>query len=260
MIAADVATKIRRQVAEQISIEYLEADRLEVSTPFMFTDGDHYGFAILRDGGTGRWRMSDEGEVVSKARYQGVDLLGKGRIERLRRMVEFYGLQESDGELSLAVEDGDFGRAFYLFSQACLDVSRSAKMKADRSTKAAKHEPSPYEELAAIIKRVIPESAQYEPEWHHPQLDPHRIYAVDFYVKAREVPILVFIASNDLECLNSTVSCQHYRQNQLPFESVGLADESRGMSGRGIIALRDAVTHSFSPDQEEELAKYLKAG
>jgi hypothetical protein len=259
MIAADVATRIRRQVADQISIEYVESDRLEVSTPFMFSDGDHYGCAVLRNGATGRWKISDEGEVVSKARSQGVDLLGKGRADRLRRTIEFYGLQEHDGELSIEVDDGEFGKAFFLFSQACLDVNRLAKLKADRPARTAKQpsERNARNELVSLVERAI-SCVNYEPEWHHPQLDPHRIYTVDFYIPVMQRVVLLFVASDDRECLDSTIACQHYRQNRLPFNSVAISDDSLGIAGRNLITLRDAMDAHFSPDQEEELVRFVR--
>src|SRR4051812_24356140 len=116
MISADIASKIRRQIGEHVAIEHRDSNLFDVSTPFIYADGDHYGFIVSRPASGGKWKFSDEGEVIDKARLAGADLLSAGRIERLKSALELYGLQESDGELLMTVGDGNFGEAFFQFT------------------------------------------------------------------------------------------------------------------------------------------------
>ena len=254
MITADIANQIRRQVGEKIAVEHSEANRFDVSTPFMFADGDHYGFALLRDEATGRWRLTDDGEVVSKAGYLGIDLLAPGRVEMLRKTAEFYGLNEQDGELSLSVDGGDFGRAFFRFSQACLDINRLAKMPAQRrGATPAKHDLR--NKLESVVKAALP-SISYVKGWHHPTLDPHGIYGVDIQIESR-IPVLLFAAETNGECLHATIAYQRYRQLEMPFNGVAVIDDAQGVSERNVLALEDAIKVRFRSDEQDELAEYL---
>ncbi|MEX2174408.1 MAG: DUF1828 domain-containing protein [Pirellulaceae bacterium] len=256
MITANIAGNIRRQIGDRVSIEHRDSNDFVVSTPFMFSDGDHYGFAVIRDVNSGQWRFTDEGEVVSKATYAGVDLLAPGRIERTRQAVEFYGLTERDGELSLAIEDGDFGKAFFQFSQACMDISRMTKLSARRSRTAPRGEL--HTTFERLLRRALP-AVQYKQKWHHEDLDPHRIYAVDFQVSGRKSPLLIFTPETDVECLHATIACQHYRQKRLDFEGVAITDDSRSLLERNVIALKDATTTCLAADDEDEVLEFLRS-
>ena len=258
MITQDLSQIIRRQVADSIDVEMVAPSRFEISTPFMFSDGDHCGFTVTHDPQSG-WQLSDEGEVASKASYEGIDVLSPGRVERFRKLVEFYGLTESKGALSLPVDDDDFGRAFFVFSQACLELNRVARLPAEKKRK-IKPRANFRDKVLGIVEASLPSRAAVERQWSHPDHDPHGIYPVDAYIPTRKSPILLFACGTDLDCLHSTVSCLHYRQMEFDFTGVAVTDEQNGLQERNIIALRDAVNGDLFPvEQGEELAEFLKA-
>ena len=130
MIALDLASALRKQIAQSVRVDAVSDDRIEISTPYTYPDGDHYGFVAMRDGSN--WQLSDEGDVLTKASYSGVDLLAKGHRERLSRTIEFYGLKESDGQLTYDIPEDGFGDGFFAFTQACLDINRLTKLAPER--------------------------------------------------------------------------------------------------------------------------------
>src|SRR5205085_3819018 len=93
--------------------------------------------------------------------------------------------------------------------------------------------------VGQLVASALP-SIPIERKWHHPEYDPHRIYSVDFSISAHKKPLLVFTPETDMECLQATVSCQHYRQMRFTFDSLAVIDESRHIANRYIISLKDA--------------------
>lgn len=65
MVASDIIAIIRQQVTEGLQIEREEQDRIVIYTPFMYQDGDHCSFVIVRDPSKAEWYLTDEGEVCA---------------------------------------------------------------------------------------------------------------------------------------------------------------------------------------------------
>jgi hypothetical protein len=132
MVSADVVALMRRQVTEGLQIEQEDRERIAVYTPFMYQDGDHCSFAVVRDSANATWHLTDEGEVLAHASYSGVDLLASDRVSRFRETTKFYGLKERRGELTLLVENESFGEALFSFTQACLDIVQLTKLPPEK--------------------------------------------------------------------------------------------------------------------------------
>lgn len=131
MITSDIAAAVRRQIADDVEISPVSPNRLELATRFLYLDGDRFSCSIARDGAESPWEMSDEGDVITRASYVGVDLLAGGRRKRLLRTAEFYGIKESNGVLTMAIEsENDFGEAFFIFIQGCFEIYRLARFPA----------------------------------------------------------------------------------------------------------------------------------
>lgn len=127
MVAQDVSDAIVRQIASAVEIGESASDRVVLYSPFSHDDGDAISVVFTKHN-SGRWRLSDEGEVLLHVGYNEVDLLSPGRVERFRRVVGVYGVAESDGELYVEVDGENFGEAFYRFTQACFEVARLSKL------------------------------------------------------------------------------------------------------------------------------------
>jgi hypothetical protein len=134
MVSSDIVTLLRRQIADGLQIEQEGRERVAVYTPFMYQDGDHCSFAVVRDAARAGWYLTDEGEVLAHASYSGVNLLARDRVSRFRDTTRFYGVREHRGELTLAVQNEAFGEAIFSFTQACLDIVQLTKLPPEKKS------------------------------------------------------------------------------------------------------------------------------
>ena len=137
MVATDIVALISGQVASEVGLEPESTNRIAVYTPFVYPDGDHCSFAAVRGPGADTWRLTDEGDVLIHAGYSGVDLKSEPRLARFQAATRFYGVMESNGELSFAVEESQFGDAIFGFSQACLEIIGLTKLPVERKPRIA---------------------------------------------------------------------------------------------------------------------------
>ena len=128
MIAHDMLASIRRQIADSVSLSKFDDGRISISIPITYDDGDACTcYAIHGEQG---WELRDFGDLVMRASCRDVNLLSKGYLSRLKRVAEFYGMTADEtGELFVAVDDENFGRAVFAFTQTCLAVQSLAKTK-----------------------------------------------------------------------------------------------------------------------------------
>jgi hypothetical protein len=254
MIAADIVQAIRHQISDDLDISLKSEGRIEVFTPFMYQDGDHCGFYFNRNE-NGQWEATDEGEVLGHAGYSGVDLLDDGRAEKFRKAVEFFGMHERGGELILPVSDETkFGEAFFRFAQACMDILNLTKLPAARRGR----ESSIRDQVASIITKARIPSAHVVRKWHHPDLDPDRVYGVDFFIKGKSLNLLVHAVKAELACLRAAVASLHYRQTSFPFHGIAIYDDESELPRKAAVSLSEAVDATFSAGaDEEEIVEYL---
>lgn len=256
MIALDVIQAVRDQVADELQFEEESSDRIAVYTPFMYADGDRCWYVLARDPDSGLWHLSDEGDVLAHASYQGVDLLSEGHRSRFRSMIEFYGLDELNGQLLYPIKDSSqLGDAFFTFSQACLDIGSLAKLPAEcKKIKggAAIHT------IAELIATAVP-SAHYVRNWHHPEHDPQKIYGVDCRIEGRRRPLYMFGIRSEIKCFKTTITCLHYMRANDDFESIAVFENEEAISDSAKLPVADAVSVKFSATEEQdEIRDFLR--
>jgi hypothetical protein len=255
MIAIDIANRFRDQLTEQYDIKTVASDRLEINTPFVFDDGDPYSCAIVRNGS--KWLITDEGEVLNHVSYMGVDLKASGRAKRFQKAVAFYGLSEETGELVLETDIERLGESFCLFTQACFEIARLAKLP----SRSSKKKPSKRQTMKEGIRNIIdtvPDAGVVTPDWHHPEFDVNKIYVADFHIGWR-TPCLLFAVSTDSESLKDTTTCLHYRQRGFVFDGIAVVHEEASISAFAKIAMLDADTTIISFSDQDGIREALTA-
>ena len=256
MIAIDLEQTVRNQIAADLQLTLVAPDRLDVSTPFMYHDGDHCAFTLMRDLRYGEWVLTDEGEVLMHASYSGTNPLGRGREERLWRTLQFYGLTEVDGSLVLPITSPNkFGEAVFAFTQACLDSMHLSRLPAERR----QARPTDFRRKLRRLIGPVASATHVETNWHHPTYDPHGVYKVDFLVHARSREIAVFGITSEKTCLKAAITCLHYKQLAFPFDAVAIYNNEEELPVSTTTPLNEAVSVRFpSVNDDEAIAAFFK--
>lgn len=124
MEAIDLQKQFVGKITEEIRIRPQGNDYFRISTPFMFSDGDHFSIAIKKEGK--RWIFTDEGDTFMHLSILGVkpDTLNHGTRQKiLSGILEEFSIKYRFGELTLEIQEEDYGSAFYCFTQALLKIS-----------------------------------------------------------------------------------------------------------------------------------------
>jgi hypothetical protein len=118
--------QFRASVCESVSLKPEGQGRFRVFAPFQFDDGDH--LCIVLKGGPGAWVLSDEGHTFMHLSYElDVAVLAEGsRRQSIESALALHGLQETDGELALKVQEDRLGDALLSFVQGLLKVASVA--------------------------------------------------------------------------------------------------------------------------------------
>jgi hypothetical protein len=252
MISADMTHSIREQIAAAISIKPVANNEFAISMPFIFDDGDECAFRLTKHGRS--WAISDGGETVRRASYSGTDVLGAGHAERLRRIVEFYGVDVTDGALSMSVQEPEFSDGIFTFTQVCLEVVNLAKLPKERP---ASEREKFAEQLARVVTPVVPRE-RLVADWSDPTDDPDRLYRADFCVKG-DTDLLIFGVPSPTACMMATISCQHYKMKHKRFRSLAIYDHEEQIRVRFTSQLNEVVDKRFPRVIERKsIQEYLR--
>jgi hypothetical protein len=129
----------KQKVCETLTLTSEGVDRYRVFTPFLFEDGDHLAIVLKRD--QGRWILSDEGHTYMHLTYDldEKDLQRGTRQKIITSALSAFSVNDRNGELTLGIQDSNYGDALYSFVQALLKISELSwrsefQSRADAST------------------------------------------------------------------------------------------------------------------------------
>ena len=128
----EIQNEIREKVSGQISVKGEGQDRYRVFTPFKFNDGDHLAIVLKKIGNS--WLLTDEGHTLMHLTYEidEKDLRKGNRARIISDALAGFGVEDSNGEFSVAVNDVQFGNALFSFVQALLKVTDITFLKRER--------------------------------------------------------------------------------------------------------------------------------
>lgn len=249
MIASNLTDTIREQLSSAVTIMSSSGGEVAISMPFSFDDGDPYDFKLLQTQ-AGEWLLHDSGHTVRRASYQGADLTAEGHVERFRQIVGFYGLKETQGDLSMPVDLESIGASLYAFTQACLESVTLARMPKERTAEA---KPNFAKRFAKLIESVVPHD-RLQPHWHDPQLDPERVYVADYRIRGRKRDWHLFGIPTAYAGLGATVTCMHYKQMG-DFNCLAVYDHEERLPTRVTIPLNATVDRRFPRISERSIIR-----
>lgn len=254
MIAAEVQKLIREQIAGEVAFRPFGEDRLGVSLPFTFGDGDACE-VVVSNGNGDAWTISDEGYVVALAKMQGINLLSTGYANKFRELASFYGAEEHNGEVQMRTTKQRLGDSLFLFIQACLELARLMDREPDRKKRK--------KEFARRFSRAVEKSLPADKlsrRWFDESRDPKGIYRADYRVLSDGVNWLIYGAGSAGKVWKAASAVQHYRLTKLPLETIFAYGKSAMGDDAAFEVMADNANHRFSIETDRlAFQRFLKS-
>jgi hypothetical protein len=223
--------------------------------PFIYDDGDQFSVYVTQTRNK-KWVLSDDGDVLKRASELGFDPEKAANQERLKTLIDFYGVTDRKGALNITVTDDELVDSLFMLTQTCLEATWLAKTP-KVPTKAEREQfPLKFERL---ISEALP-TITIEHNWHDRELDPERIYPVDARIGGKTKQLFLFGVQNQASCMRATITCQHYRIAGADFRAVAIYDHEEQLPVRYAKQLNEVVDKRFPRIGERaQIIRYLKA-
>ena len=225
-------TDLCTSLCAEISLFQRSDNRISISTPFSFSDGDSF-LLMAEPLPTGGIRVTDCGNTLMHLSYSmNVDEILKpgNRNELFQKIITDYSLTNNEGELFIDAPADEAGKAVFKIGQALSQIHDISFLS--RSKVASTF----YEDLDRVVREVAPQAdirKYYLVEDKSNAEDYPIDYRLDFPGSAR--PLFLFgIPSNEKAKL-ATVIIQHWLAEEIRFTSF-LVFQDQSKIGRSDVA------------------------
>ena len=245
-----IEQEFKSKVCDRVQLLPEGKERLIVSTPFTFEDGDH--LCILLKKSEDRWYFTDEGHTFMHLSYDDIDVDKGTRRKIIDTVIGTYQMQNAEGELRCLVENGDFGDALFTFVQGLIKITDVAYLKRERLRSLF------MEEFQRFIEESVP-AERYTFNYRDPQRDPVGKYTVDCRINSRRRPLFIFGIPNDDKCRDVTITCLQFEKFEVPFISAAIFENQEEINRKVLSRFTDVCERQFSSLQsaKERFANYL---
>jgi hypothetical protein len=256
MISIDPALQLQDYISSGFVVESEGENRVVVSMPFIFDDGDQMSICAIRGEG-GIWQLTDEGDVLQRTTERMARRPSVSIDERLQSLIDFYGVSATDGALRLNTTTNTLSEDIFTFAQTCLEASWLGKSQQRASRHAEKVAFN--EALSGIVKAVVGKD-RVSSKWHDPVSDPDRLYPVDLRIHCRDTQLFLFGVSSPVHCAEATITCLHHKNAGTKFKGVVVYEEETEIAKKHADRLNDVADRRFSRISESKtIAAYLKS-
>ena len=245
-----IEKEFKAKVCDRIQLLPEGKERLIVSTPFTFEDGDH--LCILLKKSENRWYFTDEGHTFMHLSYDDIDVDKGTRRKIIDTVLGTYQIQNAEGELRCLVENGDFGDALFTFVQGIIKITDVAYLRRERLRSLF------MEEFRSFLEESIP-AERYTFNYQDPQHDPEGKYTVDCRINSRRRPLFLFGIPNDDKCRDVTITCLQFEKFEVPFISAAVFENQEEINRKVLARFSDVCERQFPSLQsaKERFDKYL---
>lgn len=244
--------EFRDKVSSAIHLKAEGLDRYRVFTPFLFDDGDNLSVILRRDNED--WVLTDEAHTYMHLTYDldEADLHRGGRQKIIGATLARFGIQDSDGELTLQVPDLRFGDALFSFVQALLKITDVTYLTRERVRSTF------HEDLRAFLAERIPENRRTF-DWSDNRNDPQGMYVVDCHINGLERPIFVHALSSDDRTRDATIALLQFEKWNIRFRSLAVFEDQETINRKVLARFTDVSHRQFSSlsTNRDRITEYL---
>ncbi len=252
----EITAEFQKKVSEELRIESEGKNRFRVFSPFRFDDGDHFSI-VLKKSESGSWVLTDEGHTLMHMTYKisARDLQNGTRAKIIESILESFGIEESEGQLRLKIENNDFGNSFYDYVQALLKITDVTFLTRERVRSTF------IEDFRSFFvnKSSIPRE-KLEFDWFDRSFDPSGKYKVDCKIQSPSKSIFVFALLGNDRVKDATITILNYEKLNFPFKAVGIFENLEEINRKVLSRFTDVCEKQFSAlnGNEDRIQKFLQ--
>ena len=179
--------------------------------PLYYEDGDMVDIFLEKSpNGEGKIRIGDHGMALMRLSYS-YELNTDRKFEIFRRILSENQVSEENGKLFIDVEPERLYPAILQFAQALAKVANMQLYKREVIQ-------SMFFEM--LEEYIMTDLRRFNPQKSYFPLPNHEEYEVDYCFNSRPKPIFLFGVNNKAPARLSTVACQKFIIEKIPFRSV----------------------------------------
>jgi hypothetical protein len=213
----EIASKLKEQFGEQISLREVEPNIFQVYAPFFHEDGDMISMYIEK-GESDDFRIRDYGNTLMRISYT-FDIDSENKQNILSNIVKSNYGNIDDGELILKTDIQRIPQSIFQFSQLVSKVSNIDILRRDVVKSMF------YDYLRDFIYEGL---SSYEVASDiAPTHDKSLI--VDYRIQSK-TPLYIFGVNDNAKASKVVISCLSFQNKHLPFKSLVIHDDIDGLT------------------------------
>ena len=225
-------TNLCKSLCAEVSLFPRSDNRVSISTPFSFSDGDSF-LLMAEPLPAGGIRVTDCGNTLMHLSYSmNVDEILKpgNRNDIFRRIIAEYSLTNDEGELFIDAPADEAGKAVFKFGQALSQIHDIGFLSRSRVVSTF------YEDLGRIVHEVAPQ-ARIAKDYLLENKSNAEDYLIDYRLDfpGNDRPLFLFGISSNEKAKLATVIIQHWLAVEVRFTSF-LVFQDQSKIGRSDVA------------------------
>ena len=256
MSLSQIEADLKAQVSRSVCIEKDDRGQHYIATPFAFADGDEPVIALVPNGKG--WVLSDFGNTLLRLSYR----LDEDEYDspdtqsKLDAAVAMAQITKQGGRLTRALPEGEYAYALFEFAYALMRIDELGHIDAPQSRAASQlSRPRFKDEVKELVTQVIPPD-RVELDWHDPQWDSGKEYAVDCRINGMPTPLFLHALGTNDNTRDTTIVIYRFREQSVPGRHIAIFRDERKIA-KQVKSRLNAVCHTTFASLETERPRII---